>query len=91
MKGNNLWMYLETEQWPKQPWAHALSTLSTFISAAENETEGSPNHMRLKNLDKFIKKIIGFCLGRKSSSSRGRSGKRRNSGSPELEAQVEVS
>ena len=28
--------------------------------------------------------------GRKSSASRGRSGKRRNSASPELEAQVEV-
>ena len=31
-----------------------------------------------------------YFAGRKSSASRGRNGKRRNSASPELEAQVEV-
>ena len=47
---------------------------------------------QLSSLSLSLRKVFTSLQfpGRKSSASRGRSGKRRNSASPELEAQVEV-
>jgi len=64
------------------------STTSSAPTIYQLSSLPPPSTLSEASIDTDLLKPPG--MGRKSSSSRGRSGKRRNSGSPELEAQVEV-